>query len=44
VVKAEYPTALKQYEFGELPHVLVVPGELHFVEREALIKLAHAPL
>lgn len=44
VVKAEYPTALKQYEFGELPHVLVVPGELHFMEREALIKLAHAPL
>ena len=44
VVKAEYPKALKQYDFGDLPHILVVPGELHFMEREALIKLAHAPL
>jgi diphthine synthase len=43
VVNADYLNALKQYDFGELPHVLVVPGELHFVEREALIKLAHAP-
>jgi len=23
--------------------VLIVTGELHFVEREALIKIAHAP-
>ncbi|HDS45920.1 MAG TPA: diphthine synthase [Methanomicrobia archaeon] len=43
VVKADYPAALKRYEFGALPHVLVVPGELHFMEREALIKIAQAP-
>jgi diphthine synthase len=43
VVKAEYLAALKRYEFGALPHVLVVPGELHFLEREALIKIAQAP-
>ncbi len=43
VVKADYLNALKSYEFGELPHVLVVPGELHFVEKEALVKIAHAP-
>ena len=43
VVKADYLTALKHYDFGELPHVLVVPGELHFLEKEALIKIAHAP-
>ncbi|MBE0517117.1 MAG: diphthine synthase [Methanophagales archaeon] len=43
VVKADYLNRLKNYEFGELPHVLVVPGELHFVEREALIKIAQAP-
>ena len=43
VVKADYITSLKGYEFGDLPHVLIVTGELHFVEREALIKIAHAP-
>ena len=43
VVKADYPAALKRYEFGALPHVLVAPGELHFLEREALIKIAQAP-
>ena len=43
VVKADYLSALKSYDFGELPHVLVVPGELHFIEREALVKIAHAP-
>jgi diphthine synthase len=43
VVKAEYLDALKSYEFGSLPHVLVVPGELHFLEKEALVKIAHAP-
>ncbi len=43
VVRADYFGALKSYDFGELPHVLVVPGELHFLEREALIKIAQAP-
>lgn len=43
VVKADYFAALKNYDFGELPHVLVVPGELHFLEKEALIKIAQAP-
>ena len=44
VVKADYSDALKRYEFGELPHVLVVLGELHFMERESLIKIANAPV
>lgn len=43
VVKADYLNALKSYDFGELPHVLVFPGELHFIEQEALVKIAHAP-
>jgi len=43
VVKADYLNVLKNYEFGELPHVLVVPGDLHFMEKEALIKVAQAP-
>ncbi|MBA7553846.1 hypothetical protein ES705_46450 [subsurface metagenome] len=43
VVKADYLGALKSYEFGELPHVIVVPGDLHFLEKEALVKIAQAP-
>lgn len=43
VVRADYFGALKSYDFCELPHVLVVPGELHFLEKEALIKIAQAP-
>jgi diphthine synthase len=43
VVKADYLEALKRYDFGALPHVLVVAGELHFLEKEALIKIAGAP-
>jgi len=43
VVRADYFGALKSYDFGELPHVLVVLGELHFLEKEALIKIAQAP-
>ncbi len=43
IVKADYLDALKSYEFGEIPHVLVVPGELNFLEKEALVKIAQAP-
>ena len=43
VVKADYMNILNSFEFGALPHVLIVPGKLHFMEKEALIKIAHAP-
>ena len=43
VVKADYLSGLKSYEFGEIPHVVVVPCELHFLEKEALVKIAQAP-
>ncbi len=43
VVKADYMAELKRYEFGDLPHVLIVTGELHFMEHEALRKIAKAP-
>ena len=43
IVKADYLDALKSYKFGEIPHVLVVPSELHFLEKEALVKIAQAP-
>ncbi len=40
VVKAGMPDELKRADFGGMPHALVCPGELHFLEREALKKLA----
>ena len=44
VVKADYIDALRTYDFGDPPHILVAVGNLHFMEKEALIKLADAPL
>jgi len=43
IVRADLPAALKEYDFGEPPHTLVAVGDLHFVEKEALMKLAGAP-
>ncbi len=36
VVKAAAARDLKKFDFGKQPHCLIVPGELHFVEEEAL--------
>ncbi len=36
VIKAAAAKELKKFEFGKQPHCLIVPGELHFVEEEAL--------
>lgn len=36
VVKASKLSKLINYDFGPPPHILVVPGSLHFVEYEAL--------
>jgi diphthine synthase len=44
IVKAEKIEALLNFKFGNPPHVLVFPADrLHFVEAEALIRLADAP-
>lgn len=43
LVKAGRVEKLKQQEFGPPPHVLIVPGKLHFLEAEALQLLAGAP-
>lgn len=42
-VKADYLPRLVDYDFGPPLHVLVVPADLHFMEAEALVKLAGAP-
>ena len=43
VVVADRISALREREFGDPLHLLVVPGDLHHVEREALEELAGAP-
>lgn len=36
VIKAAAAKELRKLDFGKQPHCLIVPGELHFVEEEAL--------
>jgi len=43
VVKADYAGSLVDFDFGAPLHILVIPAELHFLEAEALVKLAGAP-
>jgi diphthine synthase len=43
VVAADALGALAEREFGDPLHLLVVPGDLHHLERDALAELAGAP-
>lgn len=43
-VKADFVKELLNYDFGGPPYSLVFPGKLHFMEAEALIVFAKAPL
>ncbi len=43
VVKADFVKNLVSYDFGEPPFSLIIPGDLHFMEVDALIALAGAP-
>jgi len=43
VVKADSINKLLKFNFGTPPHSLVFPGNLHFMEAEALLALAKAP-
>lgn len=42
-VKAGFLKNLFGYDFGRLPHSLIFPGKLHFMEAEALMVLAGGP-
>jgi diphthine synthase len=44
VIKADYAEKLKEFDFGKPLHILVLPGKLHFLEAEALVKLAGGPI
>jgi diphthine synthase len=43
VLKADSAGKLVNFDFGGPPQSLIVPGELHFLEAEALIRFAGAP-
>ncbi|WP_049899651.1 diphthine synthase [Halococcus agarilyticus] len=43
VVTADRLSVLAERSFGEPLHLLVIPGDLHHVERDALVGLADAP-
>jgi len=43
VVKADQADRLRGQDFGQPPHMLIVPGKLHFMEAEALKFFAGAP-
>ena len=43
VVAADSLSALGEQEFGEPLHLLVIPGDLHVIERDALAELGGAP-
>jgi diphthine synthase len=41
IIKFGQVRNLLEYDFGKPPHVLIVPGELHFMEEEMLKTFAH---
>ena len=43
LIKAGRLREVFDYDFHTLPHTLIFPGKLHFMEMEALIELANAP-
>jgi len=43
VIRGDEVGKLRGLDFGQPPHVLIVPGKLHFVEAEALKVFAGAP-
>ncbi len=44
IVKADFAENLESYDFGSPLHIVAIPADLHFVEAEALVKLAGAPV
>jgi diphthine synthase len=43
IIKADRAKNLLDFDFGEPPHVLILPGKLHFYEEEALKHIAGCP-
>ena len=43
MLKADFVKGIIDFDFGEPPHSLIFPGNMHFMETEALIAFAGAP-
>jgi diphthine synthase len=43
ILKADYVKDLAKFDFGDPPYSLILPGELHFMEVEALLAFGGAP-
>jgi diphthine synthase len=43
VLKADFLERLLEFDFGEPPFSLIIPGDMHFMEVDALIAFAGAP-
>jgi diphthine synthase len=43
IAKADFIERLLNFDFGEPPHSLILLGQIHFMEAEALIAFAEAP-
>lgn len=43
-VKTDYIKNVDNFKLGPPLHILIIPGTLHFIEKEALIKFSNAPL
>jgi diphthine synthase len=43
VLKADFLGKLLEFDFGEPPFSLIIPGDMHFMEVDALIAFAGAP-
>ncbi len=43
IVRAHFLERMRKHDFKGPPHTLIFPARLHFVEAEALVKLANAP-
>jgi len=43
IVRAHFLEKVLKYDFKGPPHTLIFPARLHFIEAEALVKLADAP-
>jgi diphthine synthase len=42
-LKADFIPNFEEFDFGEPPYSLIIPGELHFMEIDSLIAFAEAP-
>ena len=43
IIRAGYVKDIMNEDFGSPPHCIIIPGDMHFMEAQALVKIADAP-